>query len=120
MYIGPVTVPLDFELEVAAKVFKALADPARLRILVHLAQNRPDGGCCGLAEADSVCACDLEAVTGLSQPTVSHHMRNLVAAQLVRAEKRGRWMYYHLDPEGFALAQAFLAIGGEKWIPRVS
>jgi ArsR family transcriptional regulator len=97
-------------LEAAARVFKALSDPARLRILAHLAHS-PDGACCG--PEPGVCACDLEAVTGLSQPTVSHHMKHLTSAHLVRGEKRGKWMYYQTDPRGFAQIRAFLpAIGG--------
>ncbi|GIW25124.1 helix-turn-helix transcriptional regulator [Meiothermus sp.] len=97
-------------LEAGASVFKALSDPARLKILAHLAQN-PGGACCG--PEPGVCACDLETVTGLSQPTVSHHMKCLVSAELVRGEKRGKWMYYQLDPRGFALAKAVLRqIGG--------
>jgi ArsR family transcriptional regulator len=97
-------------LEVAAALFKALSDPARLRILAHLTHS-PNGACCG--PEPGVCACDLEAVTGLSQPTVSHHMKCLVSARLVKGEKRGRWMYYQIDPRGFALIKAFLpSIGG--------
>lgn len=100
----------EAELEAAAWVFKALSDPARLKILAYLARH-DSGPCCGLEEG--VCACDLEAVTGLSQPTVSHHMKCLVSARLVIGEKRGRWMYYRIDPQGFALLRAFLPrIGG--------
>lgn len=94
----------------AAWVFKALSDPARLKILAHLAR-KPNGACCG--PEPGVCACDLEAVTGLSQPTVSHHMKSLVSAHLVRGEKRGKWTYYQIDPEGFELVKAILpSIGG--------
>lgn len=84
--------------EGAARRFKALADPARVRILAFLADPVPE--CC--ARDDAVCACDLEDVTGLSQPTVSHHMRILVDAGLVTAERRGRWMHYRPDPDGVA------------------
>lgn len=76
---------------------KALADPARLRIVEFLRAPRAD--CC--SRDDGVCACDLETVLSLSQPTVSHHMRLLVEAGLVRAERRGRWAYYELDQDGF-------------------
>lgn len=100
----------EIQLEAAAKVFKALSDEARLKILAYLAQYEV-GQCCG--PEDGVCACDLEAVTGLSQPTVSHHMKSLIAAHLVTAEKRGKWMYYRIDPKGFALVKGFLPrIGG--------
>jgi ArsR family transcriptional regulator, arsenate/arsenite/antimonite-responsive transcriptional repressor len=94
---------LALGLEGAAWVFKALSDPARLGILAHLASGVM--GCCG----DGVCACDLEEVTGLSQPTVSHHMKCLQSAGLVRSEKRGKWMYYDLDPRGLEAARAFIS-----------
>ncbi len=94
---------LALGLEGAAWVFKALSDPARLSILSHLASGQM--GCCG----DGVCACDLEEITGLSQPTVSHHMKCLVSAGLVRAEKRGKWMYYDLDTRGLQVTRAFIS-----------
>jgi ArsR family transcriptional regulator len=85
-----------------ATVLKALADPARLRIVEFL--RRPDAGCCALP--DRVCACDLESLLGLSQPAVSHHMKLLVQAGLVEATKQGRWMWYRLKPAAFqALAR---------------
>ncbi len=101
-------------LEAIAWAFKALSDPARLKILLHLTRNGlSSGNCCGPNEAGAVCACDLEAVTGLSQPTVSHHMKCLISANLVTGEKRGKWMYYAVDPRGFAMLQGFLPeIGG--------
>ncbi len=71
-----------------AGVLKALAEPTRLR-LVSLIAGQPD------AEA---CICDLTAPVGLSQPTVSHHMRVLVDAGLLQREQRGRWAYYRLVP----------------------
>lgn len=92
--------------ESAAAAFRALGDPTRLRILQHL-EREASGGCgegegdCGVGEA--VCACDLEAVTGLSQPTVSHHMKCLVSTGLVTRHKSGRWAYYRLN--GRALAR---------------
>jgi ArsR family transcriptional regulator len=81
----------------AAKL-KALADPVRLAMLECL--RHPVQSCC--AQDDGVCACDFETFLGLSQPTVSHHMKLLVQAGFVRAEKRGRWVYYELDGEVFA------------------
>lgn len=86
------------DLDVAAERFKALAHPARLEILAFLAD--PDPACCTVQ--GEVCACDLEEVTGLSQPTVSHHVRLLVSAGLVTGEKRGRWMHYRIAAEGVA------------------
>lgn len=76
---------------------KALADPVRLNILEFLLD--PVKTCC--ASDQGVCACDFETVLGLSQPTVSHHMKLLVQAGFVEAEKRGRWVYYSLNPETF-------------------
>ncbi len=83
---------------------KALADPARLRIVEFL--RRPDAGCC--AQPDRVCACDLETLLGLSQPSISHHMKILTQAGLVSGEKQGRWMYYRIEPTAFAEVVAAL------------
>jgi ArsR family transcriptional regulator len=90
--------------------FKALGDPLRLRILAFL--HRPDADCCSNEAA--VCACDFEGVLGLSQPTISHHMKLLVQAGLVHAEKRGRWVHYSLNHANFrALAAVLLDYGGD-------
>lgn len=72
-----------------AHAFAALADPARLRLLSLLAA----------AEDGEVCACDLVAPLGRSQPTVSHHLKVLSEAGLVRSERRGRWIWYSVVPE---------------------
>ena len=80
------------------RLLAALADPARLAIVRQLAS---DG---------SVCACDFSACTGLSQPTVSHHLRVLREAGLVRGERQGTWIYYYLDR---AVAGRLAAIAGE-------
>jgi ArsR family transcriptional regulator len=77
--------------------FKALSDPARLRILDFL--WRPDAACCSLE--DKVCACDVESLLGLSQPAVSHHMKILVQAGLITAGKEGRWVYYRINRPRF-------------------
>lgn len=84
--------------------FKALADANRLKILEFLLA--PDGSCC--ARDDGVCACDFEALLGLSQPTVSHHLKILVDAGLLAAERRGRWTYYELEGGAFGELTAFL------------
>ncbi len=98
-----------FPLDDLAWRFKALADPARLKILLYLA-NYDAGQCCPTGEG--ICACDFESVTGLSQPTVSHHMKCLISAHLVMGEKQGKWMYYRLDPEGFAsIREALVSLG---------
>ena len=101
--------PKDVALEPLIRTFKALADEARLKILEHLVAQ--DASCC--TPGESVCACNLESVTGLSQPTVSHHMKVLTNAKLVTGEKRGRWLYYRIDPCGLELAGAALTrLGG--------
>ena len=80
-----------------ARTFKALGDPARVRLLSLIAAS-------GDGEA---CICDLTAPVGLSQPTVSHHMRQLVDAGLVTREQRGKWAYYRLVDDAFtSIAQA--------------
>ncbi|PFG41736.1 ArsR family transcriptional regulator [Isoptericola jiangsuensis] len=84
-----------------ARTFKALADPARVQLLATVAAS-PD------AEA---CVCDLTAPVGLSQPTVSHHLKILVEAGLLHREQRGRWAYYRLVPDAVAaLAGALTAV----------
>jgi ArsR family transcriptional regulator len=83
---------------------KALADPARLRIVEFLRQ--PEISCC--TTPDRVCACDIERLLGLSQPAISHHMKVLTQAGLISGEKQGRWMYYRLEPAAFAGLVAFL------------
>ncbi len=72
-----------------AERFKALADPARVRLLSLIA-NAPGG---------EACVCDLIAPLGRSQATVSHHLALLVDAGLLTREKRGRWAWYRLVPE---------------------
>ncbi len=88
-----------------ATQLRALADPVRLRILEFL--REPVQSCC--VRDDGVCACDVEAFLGLSQPTVSHHMKLLVGAGLVAAEKRGRWVYYALESRTFGSLQNFFS-----------
>ena len=75
----------DEEAEATAELFKALGDPARVRLVNLLAQG--DG---------EVCMCDLIEPVGLSQPTVSHHMKKLVDAGLVAREQRGKWAFFSL------------------------
>jgi ArsR family transcriptional regulator len=81
-----------------AAVFKALGDPTRLR-LVSLIAGHDD------AEA---CVCDLTSPVGLSQPTVSHHLKVLVDAGLLERTQCGKWAYYRIVPTTLdALAGAF-------------
>lgn len=77
------------EAERIARTFKALSDPTRVRLLSLIAAS-------GAGEA---CICDLTAPVGLSQPTVSHHMKLLVDAGLATREQRGRWAYYRVVTE---------------------
>jgi ArsR family transcriptional regulator len=87
------------------RVFKALSDPVRIKILQFL--RKPEGVCCALDGV--VCACDVENLLGVSQATVSHHMKLLIDAGLVRAQKQGRWVLYQIDAAAFADAMAWLA-----------
>lgn len=79
-------------------ITKALADPVRLRIFHHIAAN----------SCSSVCACHLPEVFGVSQPTLSHHLKKLVQAGLVHREMRGRWAHYTPRPEGLEALRTFL------------
>jgi len=78
----------DGEAVATAALFKALADPARVRIVNVLATS-----------GDAVCVCNLTQPLGLSQPTVSHHMKKLLDAGLVAREQRGKWAFFSLKPD---------------------
>ncbi|WP_084101947.1 helix-turn-helix transcriptional regulator [Demequina sp. NBRC 110051] len=80
-----------------AALLKVVADPTRLRILRILAAN------------GAVCACDLEEPLGLSQPTVSHHLRQLHEAGLVTREKRGTWAFHAIDRDAVDAVATSLA-----------
>ena len=71
-----------------ARTLKAIADPARLRLLSMIAAH----------EGGEACVCDLTEPLGLSQPTVSHHLKVLVDAGLLTRDKRGVWAYFTLVP----------------------
>lgn len=71
-----------------ARIFKALGDPARVKLLTLIANSA----------SGEQCVCDLTEPVGLSQPTVSHHLKLLVEAGLVTREQRGRWAYYRPVP----------------------
>lgn len=86
------------EAERLAKLLKAVADPARIQLLsiVHAA---PDG---------EACVCDLIEPLGLTQPTVSHHLKVLTDAGVLTRERRGTWAYFRLVPERWrALRELF-------------
>jgi ArsR family transcriptional regulator len=78
----------EAEAESTAELFKALADPARVKIVNRLAQS--DG---------PVCACEFIPALGLSQATVSHHLKKLTDVGLLDREQRGKWAYFSLNPE---------------------
>ncbi|MGY2746948.1 ArsR/SmtB family transcription factor [Pseudarthrobacter sp. O4] len=82
-----------------ALVFKALADPNRLRLLSIVKAG----------ESGEACVCDLTEPLDLGQPTVSHHLKILVEAGLLHREKRGTWAYYSLVPGALERASGLLA-----------
>ncbi len=79
-------------------MFKALADPVRLRLLSIVASH-PGG---------EACVCDLSSAFDLTQPTVSHHLRVLREAGLLECERRGTWVYYRVVPTALAQLSAVL------------
>ncbi len=85
--------------EVLARQFAALADPVRLQLVSLLAT----------AEGGAVCACDLVEPVGKSQPTVSHHLKILVASGVCVSEKRGRNVWYAVVPGSLEALRAALA-----------
>ena len=85
-----------------ATVLKAIADPARLRLLSLVATD-PSG---------ELCTCDATDVLGLSQPTVSHHFKILVEAGLLLREKRGVWAYYSPVPGALDALAGLLVTDG--------
>jgi ArsR family transcriptional regulator, arsenate/arsenite/antimonite-responsive transcriptional repressor len=82
-----------------ARKLKALADPTRIRLVSIVAAS----------ENTEACVCDLIEPVGLSQPTVSHHLKILVAAGFLHREKRGTWAYYSLVPGALDRVAALLA-----------
>jgi ArsR family transcriptional regulator, arsenate/arsenite/antimonite-responsive transcriptional repressor len=82
-----------------ALVFKAIADPARLRLLSFIAAQ-PSG---------EACVCHLTKPLGITQPTVSHHLKVLYDAGLLARERRGTWVYYRIVPERLATLRDALA-----------
>jgi ArsR family transcriptional regulator len=79
-----------------ARIFAALGDPVRLRLLSMIAST------------NEACSCNLEKPLGKSQPTVSHHTRILAEAGLIEGEKRGRWTWWHAVPERLEVAARLL------------
>lgn len=71
-----------------ARILKALADPTRLRLVSMVAAH----------EGGEACVCDLTDPLGLTQPTISHHLKILVDAGIFTRDRRGKWAYYALVP----------------------
>jgi ArsR family transcriptional regulator len=78
----------DDEAEATATLFRALADPTRVTIVNMLSRTE-----------EPVCVCEFVPAVGLSQPTVSHHLKKLTDAGLLEREERGKWAYYSLSGE---------------------
>jgi ArsR family transcriptional regulator, arsenate/arsenite/antimonite-responsive transcriptional repressor len=85
-----------------ARMLKALADPTRLRLVSMVAAH----------EGGEACVCELTEPLGLTQPTVSHHLKVLVDAAILSRDKRGVWAYYALVPSAFDALAAALAPPG--------
>ena len=99
---SPLTAPRidDTSVQATATLFKALGDPHRVRI-VNLLANQ-DG---------AVCVCDITAHLGLSQSTVSFHLKKLVNAGLLTRDQRGTWAYYSIDPKAMATLREVVGKG---------
>ncbi|MDX2243794.1 MAG: metalloregulator ArsR/SmtB family transcription factor [Leptolyngbyaceae cyanobacterium bins.302] len=88
------------EAEQLAAVFRVLGEPARLQVLSLIAAQ----------QTGEACVCELTGPLGLSQPTVSHHLKVMYEAGLLQKERRGTWIYYRLVPERFEVLHKVLAI----------
>jgi ArsR family transcriptional regulator len=91
----------DAEAGATAELFRALGDPARVRIVNLVARSD-----------EPVCACELYEPLRLSQPTVSHHLKKLVEAGLLEREQRGKWAYFSLRREAVETLAAVADLKG--------
>ena len=82
-----------------ARILKALADPTRLRLVSMVAAH----------EGGEACVCDLTGPLGLTQPTISHHLKILVDAGIFTRDKRGKWAFYALVPAALDTLAAILS-----------
>ncbi len=100
---GPLAAPTlsDEEAESTAAVYRALADPARVKIVNLLATS-----------GDPVCACEFEPALGLAQATVSHHLKKLTDAGLLEREQRGKWAYFSINREAMARVAGLAELEG--------
>ncbi|AXH97213.1 ArsR/SmtB family transcription factor [Ornithinimicrobium avium] len=85
-----------------AGLFRALADPTRVRLLQYLAGS----------QSGTACACHLPDALGITQPTLSFHTGKLRRAGLLERERRGRWVHYTVRPETVERLRAFLELTG--------
>lgn len=83
-----------------AALFRVLGEPARLQIISLIAAQ----------PAGEVCVCELTEPLGLSQPTISHHLKVMYEAGLLHKERRGNWIYYRLVPEQIEALRNMLSI----------
>jgi ArsR family transcriptional regulator len=88
--LGTATID-DDEAQATAALFKALSDPARIKIVNLLARS-----------GEPVCACEFMPALGLAQATVSHHLKKLTEAGLLEREQRGKWAFFSLDDHALA------------------
>jgi ArsR family transcriptional regulator len=93
----------DEDADTTARLFKALADPNRVKIVNRLATSEVP-----------LCGCDLEHPLGLTQPTVSFHLKKLLDAGLLHREKRGIWVYWSLNPDATARLGGVLQFEDER------
>ncbi|MFJ9839259.1 ArsR/SmtB family transcription factor [Kitasatospora sp. NPDC101155] len=101
--------PLNEEAAVdLARMFKALSDPVRLRLLSLIASH----------EGGEACVCDLTGPFDVSQPTISHHLKVLREAGLVGSERRGTWVYYWVLPTALAQLSSLLQTPAAEGAPR--
>jgi len=82
-----------------AAIFRVLSEPVRLQMLSLIAAQ----------PSREVCACELAEPLGLSQPTVSHHLKLMYEAGLLKRERRGTWIYYQVLPEKLAMLRESLS-----------
>jgi ArsR family transcriptional regulator len=85
-----------------AQVFRALADPVRLRLVSLI----------GAHQGGEVCVCELTTAFALTQPTISHHLKVLREAGIIDCERRGTWVYYWLVPAALERMAALLSVPG--------
>ena len=90
----------EHDAERIAPLLKALADPARLRLLSLIASH----------EGGEACVCDVSVAFDLSQPTISHHLKVLHEAGLLEREKRGVWVFYRAQTEAMAALGGLLGV----------